>query len=104
MVARFHPAKGHQNFIRAAGKIADALPHATFFIIGLGCDPGNAVLRRWVQNAGLEGRIHLMGERDDVVACLAALDVFCLASLVEGFPNALGEAMAAGQACVATAV
>jgi len=71
-------------------------------MIGRQCDSFNADLMRWVEQAGLRGRIHLLGERHDVVDCMSAFDVFCLPSLLEGFPNALGEAMAAGRACVAT--
>jgi glycosyltransferase involved in cell wall biosynthesis len=104
MVGRFDIQKGQDNFIRAAGLLARSHPAVHFIIIGRQCDPANALLSKWVQQAGLQGRIHLLGERYDVTDCLAALDVFCLPSLVEGFPNALGEAMAAGRACVTTAV
>jgi glycosyltransferase involved in cell wall biosynthesis len=103
MVGSFSVFKDQKNFINAAGRIVDILPNATFFIVGRNCDAANAKLRLWIEEANLDGRIHLLGERYDIPACLAALDVFCLPSLVEGFPNALGEAMAAGKACVTTA-
>lgn len=102
MVGRFDRLKGQENFIRAAGLMAGQYPRASFFIIGRQCETINVDLMKWVEEAGLRGRIQLLGERHDIADCLSAFDVFCLPSVLEGFPNALGEAMAAGRACVAT--
>ncbi|HWC11998.1 MAG TPA: glycosyltransferase family 4 protein [Acidimicrobiales bacterium] len=44
------------------------------------------------------------GHRDDVMAFLGGIDVFCLPSRAEGLPLALLEAMMAGVPCVSTAV
>jgi glycosyltransferase involved in cell wall biosynthesis len=102
MVGRFDIQKGQENFIRAVGIIAEDYPNARFFVIGRHCDPANEHINKWVRESKLQGRVFLLGERHDVADCLAALDVFCLPSVVEGFPNALGEAMATGLACVTT--
>jgi glycosyltransferase involved in cell wall biosynthesis len=53
---------------------------------------------------GLADRVRFLGERADVDRLLPGMDVFVLSSREEGIPNALLEAMAAGRACVATAV
>src|SRR5690606_17342335 len=42
--------------------------------------------------------------RNDVPAVLCGLDVVCMPSAYEGFPNALAEAMTAGLPCIATDV
>ena len=49
-------------------------------------------------------RIRFLGHRDDVPGILVKVDVFVLASLSEGLPSGLMEAMASGCACVATEV
>ena len=53
---------------------------------------------------GLAGRVHFLGQRDDIPDLLAALDIFVLPSHSEGVSLALLEAMAAGLPVIATAV
>src|SRR5262249_10688480 len=53
---------------------------------------------------GINDRVHLLGERDDAALIVAGFDVAVLASLHEGLPNTVMEAMAAGAPVVATAV
>lgn len=69
---------------------------------------GDGGLRRRVleavRAAGLEQRVHVLGKRGDVADCLAASDVFVLASRWEGNPLSVMEAMAAGLPVVSTAV
>jgi glycosyltransferase involved in cell wall biosynthesis len=50
------------------------------------------------------GSVRFLGSRDDVPDLLQACDVFVLPSRRETTPMALLEAMAAGRACIATAV
>lgn len=104
MVARFDPLKGHRIFVEAAANLVHTVPKARFAIVGRDCTNENTELCRWIDALGLRERFLLCGQRSDVSECLAAFDIACLPSLVEGFPNALGEAMAAGKACVATDV
>jgi glycosyltransferase involved in cell wall biosynthesis len=73
-------------------------------LVGRGVDDDNTELRRLIQESGLAGRTHLLGERDDVPRLTAALDVFSLSSYCESFPNVIGEAMACGVPCVVTDV
>jgi glycosyltransferase involved in cell wall biosynthesis len=103
-LGRFHPAKDHRNFVRAAGLVAKRVPNAVFVMIGGGLDANNAELAGWIAETGCADRFVLLGQRTDVPVCLASLDVFCMPSRTEGFPNVVGEAMAMGVPCVVTDV
>ncbi len=103
-VGRFNAAKDQQNFVRAAGLVAARHPEARFLMVGRGLDGANAELAHWIGQTGHADRFVLLGERSDVPACLAAMDMFCLSSRSEGFPNVVGEAMAVGLPCVVTEV
>lgn len=102
MVARLDPVKRHDLFLDAvACARRDGLDvHA--LLVGSGIVPENAPLADLVARAGLDGRAHLLGERADVARVLPALDVLVSASWTEGFPNAVGEALACGVPCVVT--
>jgi glycosyltransferase involved in cell wall biosynthesis len=104
MLGRFNPAKDQGNFVKAAGRIARTRPEVRFLLVGRGLDPSNAELNGWIEETGFASRFVLLGERSDVAVCLSAMDVFCLSSRTEGFPNVVGEAMAMGVPCVVTDV
>jgi glycosyltransferase involved in cell wall biosynthesis len=105
MVGRYHPMKDHHGFLRAATEVARGTADAHFILAGRGIDASNAALTHSVADSGLDGRVHLLGPRDDIADLMAGLDVYCLSSCMhEGFPNVLGEAMSCGIPCVATAV
>lgn len=103
-LGRFNPAKDPHNFVRAAEVLARRSPHVRFLMVGRGLDDDNAELASWIAHADCRDRFVLLGERADVPACLAAMDIFCLHSRTEAFPLVLGEAMAMGLPCVVTDV
>jgi glycosyltransferase involved in cell wall biosynthesis len=103
MVARYHPMKDHETFLRAAAKFAGERPDARFVLCGIDCNSGNENLNRLIEQAGVGERVILLGQRDDMETIYQAFDLVTLCSTFgEGFPNALTEAMACGIPCVAT--
>jgi glycosyltransferase involved in cell wall biosynthesis len=103
--ARLDPMKDQDNFLNAAVLLARDVPEARFILIGHGLDSDNAGIVERIAARGLDGRVHLLGERSDMEAVMAGLDIVTLCSAYgEGFPNVLGEALSCGTLCVATDV
>ncbi|HEX6977942.1 MAG TPA: glycosyltransferase [Alphaproteobacteria bacterium] len=104
LVARYDPHKDHDCFLDAAAQVASRMPQARFIMAGAGVDRENGHLTSRVAALGLDQRVVMLGRRSDVPALLAGLDIACLSSRSEGFPNVVGEAMACGVPCVVTDV
>lgn len=104
-VARYAPMKDHANLVAAAGIIAKEFPNVHFILIGPGVDGENALLAEQIAELEISDRVHLMGERHDVVKIFSDIDIFTLSSAFsESFPNVLGEAMCCHVPCVTTDV
>jgi len=94
--------KGHRFLIEALARLKPFHPRLHVLIVGSGAlrDEYTALAKR----LGVAETVHLVGERQDVPDCLAAMDLFILPSLNEGMCRALVEAMAAGRPVIATRV
>lgn len=103
LVGRYHAAKGHEDFIRAAALARKNLDMA-FVLVGRNASAENSELVAALERYGLTDRFRLLGARKDIPAVLCGLDVVCVPSVYEGFPNALAEAMTVGLPCIATDV
>ena len=101
---RWDAAKDHLSFVKAAGYVASRLENCRFLLAGRGIDNSNERLAQAIQSTGYRDRFLLIGERQDMPNCLAAMDIFCLSSRAEGFPNVVGEVMACAVPCVVTDV
>ena len=103
-IGRFNEYKDHRSFISAAANLASIDSRVYFLLAGRDVDSSNVNIMHWIKETDYADRFRLLGERSDVPAILAAMDIFCLHSKSEGFPNVLGEAMCAGLPSVATDV
>lgn len=104
LIARFDPQKDHRSFIRAAARVHASRPDVHFLLCGIGIHYENEKLAGWIEEAGLRGCIHLLGEREDMPRITAALDVAALSSTSEAAPHVIGEAMACAVPCACTDV
>ncbi len=100
-IARDDPQKDLPGFLRMAGQLAVQDERLHFVLAGRGVSD-SAALRELSQACGLSGRLSLLGEQAEPQQLLAAMDLFCLSSRAEGFPNVLGEAMCCALPCVTT--
>lgn len=103
-LGRFNASKDQHNFVRAAGILANRYGNVRFLMVGRNVDSSNPELGQLIAATGMADRFVLLGERADVPVCLAAMDIFCLSSRAEAFPNVVGEAMAMGLPSVVTDV
>lgn len=91
-VAQLIPRKNHILLIQAMKKINNSKVH--LFICGDGSQ--EEYLNQEIKKMNMEHNIHLLGFRKDVYRLCGAADLFLFASLQEGLPVAVMEAMACG--------
>jgi L-malate glycosyltransferase len=100
MVARMnHRYKGHSGFLRIAKRINQRMPDVEFVLAGDG--PLRAEFEREARTLGIGDRVLFLGDRRDIPAVMASLDVAVLTSDSESLSNVILEAMATGLPVVA---
>ncbi len=103
MVARMnHRYKNHSGFLRIAAQVHRRMPDAEFVLVGDG--PLRPELEKEASSLGLGASAIFLGDRQDMPAVLASLDVAVLTSDSESLSNVILEAMAAGLPVVAYSV
>ena len=94
MVARMNaPYKNHAGFLRIAARIHQRMPDVEFLLVGDG--PLRPELERQADALDLGDHAIFLGDRPDIPAVLASMDVAVLTSESESLSNAILEAMAA---------
>lgn len=101
-VGRLEKQKGMDYLLEAAADVSGGFPDAVLAIVGAG--PDEERLKERAGKLGLGDVVRFIGWTPDVPQILVDADVFVLASLWEGMPNVVLEAMAARCAVVATEV
>ena len=101
-VGRLVYEKGHEFLVEAMSVVTKEDPHAIAGICGAG--PLHVQLQDQIEALGLQNKVKLLGQWDEIPELLAASDVFVLPSRWEGLPMALLEGMMAGLPVIATRV
>jgi glycosyltransferase involved in cell wall biosynthesis len=103
MIARMNARyKNHHVFLRAAARLAAQFPGIEFPLVGDG--PLRNELEQTAQELGIRAQVQFLGDRRDIPAVLAGIDVSVVPSASESLSNVVLEAMAAGVPVVATRV
>jgi len=105
LIARYHPMKDHETFVKAAAILLHECPNVHFLLVGHGVSTSNTKLCDLIRDMYLSNHFTLLGERNDIQRITAALDVATsCSSWGEGFSNSIGEAMCCNIPCVVTDV
>jgi glycosyltransferase involved in cell wall biosynthesis len=103
IAAEVRPMKDHATLLAAIARLDAAEKTVHLVMLGNQADARNDALVRQIASLDLSHRVHLLGPLEDPRPVLKGLDLAVLSSAWgEGFPNAIGEAMAAEVPCVAT--
>lgn len=103
-VGRLDPIKDHPTLLRACARLSAQRQALRFVFVGDGPEAYRRELQAMSVELGLGERVIWAGERNGMREVYSAMDVMCLSSISEGFPNVLCEAMACGVVCVTTDV
>ncbi|AZU63999.1 glycosyltransferase [Neobacillus mesonae] len=92
--------KGFDVLIEAFASVAEEIPDWKLYIYGEG--PAKKSLKKLIDLLGMEKRIILEGQTDNVQLALKESSFFVLASKAEGLPMSLIEAQSCGLPCIST--
>lgn len=99
-IARLFPLKGHRFVLAAARQVVSEHPHVRFLFVGDGVLRDS--LEQQADAAGLADHVRFAGlvPPDDIPAYLSAMDMLVHASLREGLPRSVTQALLTGRPAV----
>lgn len=103
IMARLHPVKDHETFLRAAAEVVKVNPDARFLIAG----PGDELLNHLLQltrKLGLEDYVYFTGMVENPYDFFQIIDINVLTSISEGFPYVVLEGARFSKVFVSTRV
>jgi len=98
MVSRLVEIKNQALLLRVFPQVLARVPQAYLVIVGGG--HLEQELKDLANSLGVSHRVHFLGRRKDIGACLEMADVFVFTTLAEGFGLALVEAMFKELPCI----
>ncbi len=103
LIARMNArSKNHRILLEVAARLRHRLPSLEIVLVGDG--PLRPELEYQAEQLGIRDRAQFLGDRRDIPAILASLDVTVLPSASESLSNAILESMAAGVPVIANEV
>lgn len=100
-VGRFFKNKGHYYLLKALKEIAREAPNVRLLLLG---DGDRALIEEGMREFNVAGQVIFAGYRQDVSACMSAMDLLVHPSLSECLPQVLIEGMNARTTIIATSV
>jgi len=101
-VGRFDVAKGHRYLLEAFCRLASRYSQLHLVCVGRGVSWSESGLGDLASARQYMDRIHFVPEQRDVAYVFSAFDLYCSASIAEGFPNVVAEALSSSLPVVAT--
>jgi|AntRauTorckE6833_2_1112554.scaffolds.fasta_scaffold10440_2 glycosyltransferase involved in cell wall biosynthesis len=99
-IGRLTHQKGQSHLIRCFAAVAESNPEAKLAILGKG--ELREQLQKLIADCGLEDKVYLFGNQENVFSFLRSADQFVLSSLWEGMGNVILESLAVGKSVVST--
>jgi glycosyltransferase involved in cell wall biosynthesis len=100
-IASFHPLKGHEYLLKALPQIIGEIPNVKLLFLGTG---DKTKIESLINELNLNDYVVFGGYRNDVPACIKAMDLVVHPSLSEAFSQVIVEVMGVGTPIVSTNV
>lgn len=106
LLGRFDRVKGHKETIEAVARLAEnGMDNVRLLLIGFDTAMTRSEIDAWIQEFNVNEITRISGKREDVAACISALDIGVVASLwSEAIARSALEIMAVERPLVSTTV